>query len=32
MSLRVTATDAAGNAGTATKTIKVTPAAKKPKR
>ena len=32
VSLRVTATDAGGNAGTATKTIKVTPAAKKPKR
>jgi hypothetical protein len=32
VSLRVTATDAGGNAGTATKTIKVEPAAKKPKR
>jgi hypothetical protein len=32
VSLRVTATDAAGNAGASTKTIKVRPAAKKPKR
>jgi hypothetical protein len=32
VSLRVTATDAGGNAGTATKTIEVKPAAKKPKR
>jgi hypothetical protein len=32
VSLRVTATDAGGNAGTATKTIKIEPAAKKPKR
>ena len=32
MSLRVTATDASGNTGAATKTIKVKPAAKKPKR
>jgi hypothetical protein len=32
VSLRVTATDASGNTGAATKTIKVKPAAKKPKR